>query len=372
MSRVHLRILSACKMRRCIVTCVSIARMEVGHRPEAPCSTRQQQRGRVRRAHTRTWCHHQLVRASREAFAGGPFIGFVFGSFHATKGGQRDPRRCARDARSRPAYRGRIAGSVKTESVSIIDLQPRPRTELRERNGIEMTTTPHTAGAPAVWVTVQTKGSTFDEAVIDGWELTAARRALRNLKSVIGGLEMMELLAEQIRAGDDHHKAIVAASADTWRESRAEFAVRGLSGTDLANWFRGQAATGRFQDKTLLVNAHPEHYGEPPEYVGGMVETIDGYLTRFQVSVAHELPEAVARFREEAYPITLMNALLSLDDGTPLAYCVHQARDTDEGADVVVRVVYPGAAPDSLIEAHCEHLSIEFRSWIRNAAAAQI
>lgn len=234
-----------------------------------------------------------------------------------------------------------------------------------------MTTTTQTTGDPAVSVTVQTKGHTFDDAAIDSWELKAARRALKNLKSLLGGREMVDLLSEQIQAGDNHHRAIVAASDGTWRESKAEFAVRGLSGTDLANWFQGQAATGRFEDKSLLLNAHPEHYGEPPEYVGGMVETIDGQVTRFQVSVVHELPAELARFRDEAYPITLMNALLRLDDGTPLAYCVHQARDTDHGADVVVRVVYPGAAPDSLIEAHCEHLSIEFRSWIRNAAAAQ-
>ncbi|WP_173867890.1 hypothetical protein SALCHL_001843 [Streptomyces albus subsp. chlorinus] len=44
--------------------------------------------------------------------------------------------------------------------------------------------------------------------------------------------------------------------------------------------------------------------------------------------------------------------------------------DTGTGADVVVRVIYPSAAPDSTIEGHCEHLAIEFRSWIRNAAAA--
>ncbi|MFF0587297.1 hypothetical protein ACFYWD_15120 [Streptomyces sp. NPDC003781] len=213
-------------------------------------------------------------------------------------------------------------------------------------------------------------GRSFDESEVDRWELKAARRALRNLKDVAGGQVMMDLLGEQIDDGDRYHKELVAASGGTYRESRTEFTVRGLSGTRLARWFGEQAGTGRFQDKSLLVNAHPEHYVEPPAYTGGMVETIGGHLTRFKVSVARELPAAVSAYLDAAYPVTLMNALLSLDDGTPFAYCLHQARDTDSGADVVVRVIYPSAAPDSMIEGHCEHLAIEFRSWIRNAAAA--
>ncbi len=227
-----------------------------------------------------------------------------------------------------------------------------------------------TADVQPVTVDVHTLGRTFDESALDQWELQAARRALKNLKTVAGAQVMMDLLAEQIDAGDRFHRAIVEASGGTYRESRAEFTVRGLSGTDLAAWFRSQTATGRFEDKALLLDAHPEHYVEPPSYTGGMVETIGGHLTRFKVSVARELPPAVGAYLDPSYPATLMNALLSLDDGTPFAYALHQARDTDVGADVVVRIIYPSAAPDSMIEGHCEHLAVEFRSWIRNAAAA--
>ncbi|MFD8896158.1 hypothetical protein [Streptomyces ardesiacus] len=223
---------------------------------------------------------------------------------------------------------------------------------------------------PPVSIDVHTMGRTVDESQVDQWELKAARRALRNLKSVAGGQVMMDLLAGQIEAGDRYYRELVAASGGAYRESRTEFTIRGLSGTAMANWFSAQAGTGRFLDKSLLLNAHPEHYVEPPTYTGGMVETIDGRLCRFKVSVARELPDAVAAFLDASYPVTLMTALLSLDDDTPFAYCLHQARDTDAGADVVVRVIYPSAAPDSMIEGHCEHLSIEFRSWIRNAAAA--
>jgi hypothetical protein len=219
-------------------------------------------------------------------------------------------------------------------------------------------------------VVVKTMGREFDETAVDQWELAASRRALRNLKTIAGGQIMMDLIAEQVAEGDRYQKSIIEESGGRFRESRTEFTVRGLTGTQLATWFQAQAGSGEFADKSLLLNAHPEHYVEPPAYRGGMVEMIGGHLTRFKVSVAREIPPQVAVFRQPEYPITLMNALLSLDDGTPFAYCVHQARDTDDGADVVVRVVYPAAAPDALIEGHCEHLAIEFRSWIRNAAAS--
>ncbi|MFD5249939.1 hypothetical protein ACFWIW_35705 [Amycolatopsis sp. NPDC058340] len=111
---------------------------------------------------------------------------------------------------------------------------------------------------------------------------------------------------------------------------------------------------------------------QPPGYTGGTVETIGGHLTRFKASMAPELPSEISEHFDPAYPLTLATALLSLDDDTPFAYCVHQARDTETGAEAVVRVLCPSAAPDSMIEEHCEHLSIEFRNWIRSAAAAII
>lgn len=233
-----------------------------------------------------------------------------------------------------------------------------------------MSTTADVQPSTSVTVTVHTKGQDFDESTVDQWELKAARRALKNLKNVAGGQVMMDLLKEQIDAGDRFHKELVETAGGAWRESRTEFAVRGLTGTQLTNWFRGQAGTGEFGDKALLVNAHPEHYVEPPTYPGGMVETIGGHLTRFKVAMVPELPPVIAEYLDPAYPQTLAQAELTLDDGTAFAYCAHQARDTETGAAVVVRVIYPATSPDALIEGHCEHLAIEFRSWIRNAAAA--
>ncbi|TDD95841.1 hypothetical protein [Actinomadura rubrisoli] len=228
-----------------------------------------------------------------------------------------------------------------------------------------------TAGAqPPTSPTIDfhTLGRTLDDATVDRWELKAARRALMNLKTLAGGQRMMELLAEQIDAGDRFHRELVAASGGTYRESRADLTVRGLSGTDLAAWFRSQLTANGFEDRVFFA-AHPEHYVQPPNYTG-LVETIGGHTTRFKVALGRELPPPVRAYADPSYPLTLGTASFTLDDGTPVAYALHQARDTDTGADVALRIIYPSAAPDSMIEGHCEHLAIEFRNWIRNAAAA--
>ena len=118
-----------------------------------------------------------------------------------------------------------------------------------------------------------------------------------------------------------------------------------------------------------MLFAHPEHYVQPPEFPkGGNVEPIGGHLARFTAEMRPELPPAVAAFIDDSYPITLANAILMLADGTPFAYCVHQARDTSYGSEVVVRVLYSSEAPTSMVEGHCQHLAIEFSNWIRDAA----
>lgn len=225
--------------------------------------------------------------------------------------------------------------------------------------------------ADPVTVEVRTMGREFGEADVDRWELEAARRALRNLRTVAAGQPMMDLLAGQIADGDRYHKALIEASDGTYREAKTELTVRGISGTRLADWFRNRLTTGTLADKMSMLFAHPEHYVQPPDFPqGGNVEPIGGHLARFTANMTPELPPAVSAFLDDSYPITLAKAVLMLADKTPFAYCLHQARDTDYGSEVVVRVLYSSEAPDALIEGHCEHLAVEFRNWIRDAAAS--
>lgn len=222
-------------------------------------------------------------------------------------------------------------------------------------------------------IEVHTMGRTVDEQTVDQWELKAATRALNNLRTLGAGKPLTELLRDQIDVGDNFHRSLIASSDGTFRESRTELRVRGLTGTEFAGWFASfmskQLATGNPADKAKLLFTHPEHYVQPPEFPnGGNVEPIGGHLARFTATIAPELPDEVARHIDPDYPITVATAALHLADGTIFAYCLHQARDTELGADILVRVLYSSAASDALIEGHCEHLAIEFRNWIRDAA----
>ncbi|KAK1039261.1 hypothetical protein LTR74_018760, partial [Friedmanniomyces endolithicus] len=44
-----------------------------------------------------------------------------------------------------------------------------------------------------------------------------------------------------------------------------------------------------------------------------------------------------------------------------------ELRDTDDGCDFRIRIIFPAAAPPVLFDEHAEHLAIEFRSWIATA-----
>lgn len=212
-------------------------------------------------------------------------------------------------------------------------------------------------------------GETFNDTAVDGWELKAARRILMNLKTLLQGQPMLDLIADQIEEGDKFHRNLVATSNGEYRESHIDLRVEGFSGKTLIQSLGKQMASG--VDAKAQFAAHPEHYALPLAYMG-MVETIGAHPTRFKVSAATSLeglPEAVAAFADPSYPLTMVGKL-RLEDDTPFAFAIHQLRDTDDGScEIALRLIYPKAAPDFMIEEHAEHLAIEFRSYIRQALA---
>jgi hypothetical protein len=227
----------------------------------------------------------------------------------------------------------------------------------------------HESSAQSATFEAYSQGQTLDNTGIDAWELKAAKRALRNLKTLLVGKPMMDLLADEIRQTDQFHKTLIAQSDGKWRESRTDLRVPGFRAQQLVDSMARGFAEGFDVQETLA--SHPEHYVLPPQYSFGMVETIGGLPTRFKVRpvpTADELPAAVAAYADPAYPISSLGTLY-LDDDTPFAYAVHQYRDTDDGCELALRIIYPAAAPDSMIQEHAEHLAIEFRAFVRQAMA---
>lgn len=213
-------------------------------------------------------------------------------------------------------------------------------------------------------------GKVLSPGEVDAWELKAARRGLQNLKTLLEGQAMLDLLTKQIEEGDAYFKGIIAKSKGQFNESRIDFKAIGITSSQFLEWFEviggRQTNNGRrqfFLDS--MAPAHPEHYALGP-YPMGIVETIGNHICRVRVDNVVEVPDFVKAYGDASYnnkmPVTGF-----LDDGTLFFYGFQELRDTDDGCDFRFRIIFPAAAPPVLFDEHAENLAIEFRSWIATA-----
>lgn len=207
---------------------------------------------------------------------------------------------------------------------------------------------------------------------VDAWELKAARRTLQNLKTLLGGQTMLDILAPQIEEGDAFFKELVAKSNGQFKESRVDFKAKGLKSTQFPEWFKivdtKETPEGirRFY-LDVMAPAHPEHYALGP-YPIGIVETIGQHLCRVRLDNTVEVPDFVQAYGDSTYPIKLP-VTGYLDDGTIFLHGFQELRDTEDGCEFRIRILFPAASPQVLFDEHTEHLAIEFRSWISAACA---
>lgn len=210
-------------------------------------------------------------------------------------------------------------------------------------------------------------GRSLSASEIDAWELKAARRSLQNLKTLLEGEPMLNLLAKQIREGDTYFKGLVSKSNGQFKESRIDFSVKGISSSQFLEWFKVVDAKEtpdgirRFY-LNIMAPAHPEHYALGP-YPIGIVETIGQHVCRVRIDNTVEVPQFVRDYGDPTYdkklPVTCY-----LDDGTVFFYGFQELHDTEAGCDFKIRIIFPAASPQILFDEHTEHLAIEFRSWI--------
>ena len=217
-------------------------------------------------------------------------------------------------------------------------------------------------------------GRIVSTSEIDAWELKAARRGLQNLKTLLEGQPMLDLLARQIEEGDIYFKSLIAKSNGQYKESRVDLSVKGISSSQFLEWFKIVDAKGtpdgmrRFY-LDIMAPAHPEHYALGP-YPIGIVETIGQHICRVRIDNTVEVPVFVRDYGDPSYdkklPVTCY-----LDDGTVFFYGFQEIRDTEDGCDFRIRIIFPAASPQILFDEHTEHLAIEFRSWIMAASKSQ-
>ncbi len=217
-------------------------------------------------------------------------------------------------------------------------------------------------------------GQNISSGEVDAWELKASRRALLNLKTLLGEQLMLDLLAKQIKEGDAYFKDLIAKSNGQFKESRIDFAVKGLKSFEFLEWFKNIGANETSEGKRrlfldIMAPAHPEHYALGP-YPIGIVETIGQHICRVRIDNVVEVPDLVREYGDAAFerklPVTCY-----LDDGTLFFYCFQEIRDTEDGSDFRIRIIFPAASPQILFDEHTEHLAIEFRSWMAAAFQSQ-
>lgn len=219
----------------------------------------------------------------------------------------------------------------------------------------------------------QTSNGAADDRRIDEWELKAARRGLTNLRELLYGEPMVELLREQIEHADALHREYLAASAGQWTEGQVILTVKGLAVETFITFLRaslgaidGTPEQVRQTADAMLFPSHPEHYGMPP--YRGVIETMGGIPTRTRVGFIDNPPEFVAGLIDESYPIRLTGAG-ELEDGTPHTYVLQQLKDTEDGMEANLRIWYPAACPPHYVAEHVEHYAVEFRNGCRIAAS---
>ncbi|KAJ2958132.1 hypothetical protein NQZ79_g6245 [Umbelopsis isabellina] len=213
-------------------------------------------------------------------------------------------------------------------------------------------------------------GQNVESNEVDSWELKASRRALRNLKSLLAGQPMLDLLQGQIEVADAYYKDIIAKSNGKYRESRIDLKAKGITLAQFMEWWKvwmAEMQKPEIKQQVFIdtmVPAHPEHYALPP-HNSGIIETIGEHIARVHIQPLFNPPDFVREYGDPTYQH--LPAVGTLQDGSILCYLLQEIRDSEEGCDFRLRLLFPDAAPQVFFDEHAEHLAVEFRSFISTA-----
>ncbi|KAL9539041.1 hypothetical protein MBANPS3_010504 [Mucor bainieri] len=211
-------------------------------------------------------------------------------------------------------------------------------------------------------------GKSVDINQVDSWELKTSRRALKNLKTLLAGQPMLDLLKNQMDEADVYFKSIIDKSNGEFKESRIDLKAKGITAAQFTTWWNIWLSEMLDQPPEIkrqvfidtMVPSHPEHYAYLIDQEG-IVETIGGHLARVSLHPCANPPEFVKAFGDPSFQN------LPAKDGSTFAYIFQELRDSDEGCDFRLRVLFPAAAPQLLFDEHAEHLAVEFRGFITTA-----
>lgn len=220
--------------------------------------------------------------------------------------------------------------------------------------------------APEHWVHLV--GEDTDES-IDGFELFSARRALGLLKGKLGREFLLELLRDEIGAGDAFLRTNVERSRGQETTGTTRLRAHGITAAQFTGWL-----AHAFDREDVMLAGHPEHYsihGEPGRTVN-IVETLGEYVCSFFMREWDDsvVVEQALRSGTTAKPAGRRSQML-LEDGTVVGSIANAFDEEPDGFTATLSVTLPATCGPDVIQQHLEHFAVEFRTWILRAAAAQ-
>jgi len=203
---------------------------------------------------------------------------------------------------------------------------------------------------------------------IERFELLTARRALKLLKSSLGRIRLLELLDDEIAAGDAFLRGHVERSAGQETTGTTTLRAHGITAAQFTGWL-----SRAFSREDVLLAGHPEHYAIHPEAGGNVriVETLGDQVCSFLLG---EWDDSVISEHEPPAPGAVpegRRSQLSLEDGTVVGVIANSFTEEPDGFTARLSVSLPTTCGTAVVEQHLEHFAVEFRNWILAAAAEQ-
>lgn len=202
-----------------------------------------------------------------------------------------------------------------------------------------------------------------DDRAIDRYELVSARRALRLLKGNLGYDQLHALVSEQIAEGNELFRNHVVRSANKQVTGVITIEADGLTAADFSAWM-----IQAFDRRDVLIAAQPEHYLMDMAGPHGphIVETLGDHVVGFYMKGWDESEVDV----NESKSTDKRYSLLRLDDdGTVFGSVSTSFVEAPHGMVAELSVTLPATSAPDAVEQHLEHFSVEFRSWMLQAAA---
>ncbi len=197
---------------------------------------------------------------------------------------------------------------------------------------------------------------------IDAYELFSARRALALVKKKLGRERLLELLAEEISAGDEFLRSHVKRSAGQEATGTTTLRAHGITAAQFTGWL-GRA----FAREDVMLAGHPEHYSihAAPGVNVNIVETLGEYVCSFFMRPWND---AVVPAAGSEKPAGRRSHML-LKDGTVVGSIATAFDEEKGGLTARLSVTLPATCAPDVVEQHLEHFAVEFRTWILRAAA---